>query len=151
MFNLYAEFLMGVIISPNDKESEISKSSVQFEAYISRLLTVYENAERMGCLTEDLACQHVSFYLQLGRVDEARNLAEKLCIKYPDSISLWVLRASIEVKHVAKNSASPAKSDFSSIYGLIKDVLAKASVQKAESLWLMVSVPNTTFYFPNIF
>lgn len=138
MFNLYAKFLMGVI-APQEEENQNSVLSSPTVDYISHLLTVYEKAETMGCITEDLACQHISFYLQLGRLDEARKLAEKLCSgKLSDSVQLWLLRVSIEIRSVTNDSPSPSKADLLSIFELLRKVLTNVSISKAESLWLMV-------------
>lgn len=137
MFNLYAKFLMGVI-APQEEENQNSVLSSPTVDYISHLLTVYEKAETMGCITEDLACQHISFYLQLGRLDEARKLAEKLCSgKLSDSVQLWLLRVSIEIRSITNDSPSPSKADLLSIFELLRKVLTNVSVSKAESLWLM--------------
>ncbi|PON35028.1 U3 small nucleolar RNA-associated protein [Parasponia andersonii] len=137
IFNIYSKFLMAVILLRKG-EKEISGLSGQHATYVSYLLGVYEKAETIGCITEDLAYQHISFYLQLGRLDEARKLADKLCCeKFSDSIQLWLLKASLEVRHITRDSLSPTKYDLLSIFGLVKDVLTKASVSKAGSLWLM--------------
>lgn len=146
MFNLYAKFLMGVIV-PQEEENQNSVLSSPTVDYISHLLTVYEKAETMGCITEDLACQHISFYLQLGRLDEARKLAEKLCSgKLSDSVQLWLLRVSIEIRSVTKDSPSPSKADLLSIFELLRKVLANVSISKAESLWLMVCYHLPTYF-----
>lgn len=105
----------------------------------SRLLVVYEKALTLGHITEDLGCQYVSFYLQLGRLDEARKLAERLCSgKLSNSVKLWVLRVSNEIKCILKDSPSPSKDDMKSIFELTKDVLRDFSVSESESLWLVV-------------
>lgn len=138
MLDQYTKFLTD-IITPNGGETKVSEPSSHIEHYISHLLTVYEKAEAMGCLTEDIACRYISLYLQLGRLEEARKLAEKLCSgTHSDSIQLWLLRVSIEVRCVTKNSASPSKADMLSIFELLRSILTKFSVSKSESLWLMV-------------
>lgn len=138
MFSLYAKFLMGVI-APQGEEDQNSVLSSHAENYISHLLMVYEKAGTTGCITEDLACQHISLHLQLGRVDEARKLAEKLCNgKLSNSVQLWLLRISIETRCMAKDSPSPSKADLLSIFEILMKVLTKVPVSKAESLWLMV-------------
>lgn len=138
MVNFYTKFLMGVIVSTKG-EKEISGLSGPFTTFIPNLFEVFEKAETMGCITEDLACQHISFYLQLGRLDEARKLAEKLCHEiFSYSIRLWLLKASLEIRQITRSSVSSSKADLQSIYRLIKDVLTKAHISKAESLWLMV-------------
>lgn len=138
VFDLYTKFLIGVIV-PRKGEKEISGLSGQFTIFIPNLLKVFEKAETIGCLTENLACQHISFYLHLGRLDEARKLTEKFCHeKFSDSIRLWLLKASLEIRHMTRDSNSPTKADLLSVYGLVKNVLAKASISEAEGLWLMV-------------
>lgn len=143
VFNNYARFMMGVILL-HKGEKEISELSGQYATYISHLLGIYEKAKALGCITEELAYQHVSFYQQLGRLEEARNLADKFCREtFPDSAQLWLLRASLEVRLVTRDSPSPpTKADLLSIFGLMKDVLPKISVSKAESLWIMVCYIN---------
>ncbi|KAG6695306.1 hypothetical protein I3842_09G091200 [Carya illinoinensis] len=142
MFNLYAKFLMG-IIDPQKEKNQHSDHTVD---YSSHLLMVYEKVETMGCITEDLACQHISFYLQLGRLDEARKLAEKYCSgNLSDSVQLWVLRVSIEIRCITKDSPSPSKADLLSIYELLTKILKKVPVSKAESLWLMISCFTTSW------
>ncbi|KAK7345689.1 hypothetical protein VNO77_16299 [Canavalia gladiata] len=78
MFSLYANFLTG-IVAPKERKTNITGSSGHASNYISHLLSIYERAESMGCITEDLACKHVSLHLELRQLDEARKLAAKLC------------------------------------------------------------------------
>lgn len=105
----------------------------------SLLLMVYEKALTLGHITDDLGCQYVSFYLQLGRLDEARKLAERLCSgKLSNSVKLWVLRVSTEIKCILKDSPSPRKDDLKSIFELTKEVLRDFSVSESGSLWLTV-------------
>ncbi|KAK2644522.1 hypothetical protein Ddye_019717 [Dipteronia dyeriana] len=137
MFNRYTKFLMD-IIDPQVGENKDLEPSGHIEHYITHLLTVYEKAESIGCLTEDIACKYISLYLQLGRLNEARKLAEKLCSgKLSDSVQLWLLRASIEVRDVTRNSPSPSKADMLFLFDLLRKILTKASISEAESLWLM--------------
>ncbi|XP_059624280.1 uncharacterized protein LOC132267202 [Cornus florida] len=139
MFNLYTKFLMDFVVPKNGEtqSSVILSTSDHSLDPISHMLTVYGRAENMGCVTEDLACQHISFYLQLGRLDEARELSEKLCNgKLSHSVCLWVLRLSLEMKCIAKKSHSN-KADPQSIFLLLKDVLTKVAISEADSLWLM--------------
>ncbi|KAL5773281.1 hypothetical protein ACOSQ2_013205 [Xanthoceras sorbifolium] len=137
MFNRYAKFLMD-IIGPKVGENEDLEPSSHIVHSISHLLTVYEKAEAIGCLTEDIACRYISLYLQLGRLNEAQKLAEKLCSgKLSDSVKLWLLRVSIEVRCVTRNSPSPSKADMLSVFELLRSILTKASISEAESLWLM--------------
>ncbi|KAK3188409.1 hypothetical protein Dsin_027970 [Dipteronia sinensis] len=137
MFNRYAKFLMD-IIDPQVGENKDLEPSSHIEHYIAHLLTVYEQAESIGCLTEDIACKYISLYLQLGRLNDARKLAEKLCSgKLSDSVQLWLLRASIEVRDVTRNSPYPSKADMLSLFELLRKILTKASISEAESLWLM--------------
>ncbi|KAI9197765.1 hypothetical protein LWI28_004030 [Acer negundo] len=137
MFNRYTKFLMD-IIDPQVGENKDLEPSGHIEHYITHLLTVYEKAESIGCLTEDIACKYISLYLQLGRLNEARKLAEKLCNgKLTDSVQLWLLRVSIEVRDVTRNSPSPSKADMLSLFELLRKILTKASISEAESLWLM--------------
>ncbi|XP_068668441.1 uncharacterized protein [Aristolochia californica] len=138
MFSLYSSFLLDLIL-PASKDSQYScfahilADSVDLT---SKLLSVYEKAEFRGCLTEDLAHQYISFFLQLGRVEEARNLAEKICSgELSGAAKLWVLRVSIEMKWVASRSLS--KDNLKSIFELLKSVLSKLAISEAQTLWLM--------------
>ncbi|KAJ6419928.1 hypothetical protein OIU84_029945 [Salix udensis] len=136
MFNLYIKFLMDAIAP--EGENEPSKVSSPTEDYIPHLLVVYEKADVVGCMTEDLACQYVSFYLQLGRFDEARKLADRLCSgKLSDSEKLWILRASMEMKSFTDDTSAPSKDDLQYVLGLLRSALTKVSLSKAEDLWLM--------------
>lgn len=135
MFRVYANFLM-CLIARKGGEINISGSSIN---YISHLLTIYERAERMECLTEDLACDYVSCYLQLGQLDEARRLAAKLChVKLAESVQLWELRITIEIKCITRSSPSPSDADQSSLFELLRYILTKVPVSKSENLWVMV-------------
>lgn len=141
MFSLYARFWLdffdprqGVLETPDCVN--IAEHGSEFT---SHLLKVYEKAESRGCLTEDLADQYVSFYLKLGRIDEARNLAKKLCDgELSGAAKLWVLRASIEMKQATSESASINKNDLRSLFEIIRVALSKVAVPEAESLWFMV-------------
>ncbi|GAV90223.1 U3_assoc_6 domain-containing protein [Cephalotus follicularis] len=137
IFNTYTKFLMD-IIALQSEETEVAELSSHNENFVSHLLSVFEKAEEMECLTEDIACQFVSFYLQLGRLDDARKLAEKLCSqKLSNSVKLMLLRASIEVRCVTRNTPFPNKGDMISIFELLRSILTKVSISEAESLWLM--------------
>ena len=77
MFELYIKFLTDAIASERG-EVEPSGLSNHTSSYISHILKVYKKAETIGCLTEELACQYISFYTQLGRLEEANKVAQKL-------------------------------------------------------------------------
>ena len=53
MFNMYAKFLM-VVIAPPEQENQNSLLPSDIVNYTSHLLMVYEKAETMGYITEDL-------------------------------------------------------------------------------------------------
>uniref|UniRef100_A0A0E0JUE7 Suppressor of forked domain-containing protein n=1 Tax=Oryza punctata TaxID=4537 RepID=A0A0E0JUE7_ORYPU len=146
MYSLYAKFWMGVLFA--DTEDSISLfHGGEFDAsgFTSCILEVYQNAESSGCLTEDLACQYVSLYLRLGgleeapgRLEEARNLAKKLCNgPLSHAADLWNLRASIEMKSLATStgSSSFSKEDLSSLFDLFNVALPKLPIPEAEELW----------------
>lgn len=138
MFDLYIKFLMDVI-SPRSGETGVLELASYTADYITHLQGVYQRAETIGCMTEDLACKYISFHLQLGRLHDAKQLAEKLCCgKFSDSIELWLLRASIEVRCLSRNFPSSSEADIHSIFKLLKDVLIKVPISEAENLWLMV-------------
>ncbi|XP_071714040.1 uncharacterized protein [Rutidosis leptorrhynchoides] len=134
MFNLCIKFLMDAIGQTGTSQSSIiSDSSDNYIDPVAHVLTVFEDAQRKGCITEDLACQHVSFLLDLRRVDDGRNLAEKLCGELSEAVNLWVLRLSIETRRIG----TPSKAELSFVFDLLQVPLKKISVYKAESLWLM--------------
>lgn len=139
MYSLYAKFWLGVIFS--DREDSISLfQDAEFDAseFTSSMLKVFDDAESCGCLTEELACQYVSLFLRLGRFEEAKNLAEKLCSgPLSQAANLWNLRASIEIKSLgtATGSASFSEENLSSLFDLFNIVLPKLSITKAEGLW----------------
>ncbi|OVA10395.1 RNA-processing protein [Macleaya cordata] len=140
MFSFYTKFWVDVI-APESEDSQVSgltNTSDDVVKFTSRLFMVFEKAESMGCITEDLALQYISFYLQLGRLKEARKLAEKLSNgKLSCAVNIWVLRVSIEMKWVARKSASLSKDDLRSVYELLQTVLSKVAISEAESLWHM--------------
>lgn len=140
MFNLYIKFLLDIIVHKDEAANNsmlVCASGHALDA-VSHLLTVFERAETMGCLTENLACEYVSVFLRLGRLDEARKLAEKLSSgKLSASVELWVLRLSIEMKFITMKSSSPSKADIEFIFELLRNVLVKVSISDAENLWLM--------------
>lgn len=140
MFDLYAKFLMDTINKTgSDKSSEHFSNSGLTVDPISHLLTTYEKAESTGCMSENLACQHVSFLLQLGKLDEAKMLVEKLCAnKFSDSTKIWALWLSIELRSIHDQPQSSKKENLSSIFDLLRKLLKKVATSEAENLWLMV-------------
>lgn len=138
LFNLYIKFLMDIAFL-KEGETQNDGLSGHAEKYVSKLLAVYEKAETMGYLNEELACKYVSFYLQIERLDEARELAERLCCgKLSSSVHLWQLRVSIEVRYATRNQSPPRKEDLHSIFELLRKILMDNPVSEAKSLWLMV-------------
>ncbi|MED6144110.1 hypothetical protein PIB30_012467 [Stylosanthes scabra] len=132
MFTMYADFLMGIVAPKGENKS--SGLSVKYTSY---LLEVYERAESMGCITEDLACKHVSLYLQLRKLDKARKLARKLSSgKLAESVKLWELRITIEIRCISMNSPSPSDADLQSLFELLRKILTKVSASKSENLWV---------------
>ncbi|GMH19450.1 hypothetical protein Nepgr_021291 [Nepenthes gracilis] len=150
MCDLYVKFLMHLIVAKGGETQMILNTSDHATEYVSRLLKVFERAETMGCLTHDLAYEHISLYLQIGSVDEARKLAEKFCCGgFSDAVKLWILRVSIELKYITRKSRSPSEADLLSIFGLLTKVLTKATVSDAKNLWLMAMkfFANSRNYF----
>lgn len=149
MFSLYAKFLMG-IVAPKEGETNISGSSNLSVKYTSHLLEIYERAESMGCITEDLACKHVSLYLQLRQLDKARKLAAKLCSgKLAESVQLWELRITIEIRCITRSSPSPSDAYLQSLFELLRQILTKVPVSKSENLWVKVCchhLPSISYF-----
>ena len=138
MFNQYATFLNGVTTLLN-LENKPSGLSTPTDSYVPLLLRAYEKVNTMGYIDENLACQHISLLLQLGRLEEAQKLVESLCCGvFPNSMILWQLRISIRIRHLTRDSMSPSKAELLSIFELLKDVLTRVSISEAESLWLIV-------------
>ncbi|GFZ06337.1 hypothetical protein Acr_18g0005070 [Actinidia rufa] len=155
MFDLYISFLRDNIAHKNveAKSSGLFSTSDYTVDPISHVLMAYEKAESMGCITEDLACQHISFYLQLGRLEEARKLAEKLCSgKLSDAVDLWVLRLTIEMRCVTNRTGSPSKADLLAVFELLKSILTRTGVWKVERLWLsaLKFFSNQRHYFDKL-
>lgn len=140
MIELYLKFLMEAV---ND-ESRDGEAFIHFNSpvpaaeLVSHIQEVFEKAESLDCLTEDLASQHVSFLLQLGKLDEAKILTEKLCSrKFPVAVNLWTLWLTIEMRCIQSKSLSPSKADLLYVFELLRNILMKVDVSEAESLWIM--------------
>ncbi|KAH7839425.1 hypothetical protein Vadar_003994 [Vaccinium darrowii] len=71
MFTLYMRFLRDVIghRSGETQSSGLFSNSDTTVDPISHALMVYERAESLDCITEDLACQHISLFIELGRLE----------------------------------------------------------------------------------
>ncbi|KAJ0982963.1 hypothetical protein J5N97_011218 [Dioscorea zingiberensis] len=139
MFSLYTKFYLDLILANReDPDSVLSNTAFEAGEFTSRILEVYENAERSGCLTKELAYEYISFYLQIGRIEEARDLAKKLCNgRLSEAADLWTLRISTELKWLTSKTASINDDDLRSISDLFRTALTRLSVSELESLWLM--------------
>lgn len=135
MFSLFVKFWSDV----TNPESTIQKVGIEVNEFSSFLKNAYEKAESAGCLIDELACQYISFYyLQAGRVNEAREEVEKLCDgKLSEAASLWLLRISIELKCLDSKTSSMSKEDLNYIFKILERVLNKLSLSKSEDLWFM--------------
>lgn len=140
MFSLYAKFWLDIMFpSGENTVYALSNAILDVQLFISSIVNVFEKAESSGCLTADLACQYISFYLQIGSLNEAKDLAKKLCNgKLSAAANLWILRSSIEIKWCANKSPLVNKEDMHSVFELLKDVLTRLSISETEHLWLMV-------------
>ncbi|CAN6901082.1 hypothetical protein Bca4012_093599 [Brassica carinata] len=128
MFEMYIKFLMEPIERSNGDDSS--------GEFISHLISVYENADGTGCLTEELGNDYVSLYLKLGRTNDALKLVEKLCSgKFAGSAKLWLARVSIETRSLSSN-ATPSKVDLQSAFDLLSNALKNVPIAESESLWL---------------
>ncbi|KAL3519447.1 hypothetical protein ACH5RR_017596 [Cinchona calisaya] len=140
MLNYYVKFLMDTISCENgdNQTSEDSSKSGYFVDPISHLLMIYDKGQCSGFISENLACQHISFLLQLGKLDDAKKLAEKLCSgMFSNSVEVWALRLSIDMRSSPDQLHSPTKANLSSICDLLINVLTKVANTEAEKLWLM--------------
>ncbi|KAL5972573.1 hypothetical protein ACLOJK_039378 [Asimina triloba] len=139
MFSLYVRFWSDVLAPKTDAQHSVLNSVDHDMDLNSNLLRVYETAESRGCITEDLAYQHISFYLLLEKIEEARELAKQYCDgKFSGAAKLWVLRASIEMKWAIKNSTSLSRDDLRSLFELLRNALSHVATSEAKSLWLMI-------------
>jgi U3 small nucleolar RNA-associated protein 6 len=142
MYSLYAKFWMDVLYCDR-KDCIALFQDAEFDAseFTASVLKVYENAESCGCLTEDLACQYVSFCLKLERLEEAKNLLERLCNgPHSNAANLWCLRASMEINSCATDTGSSFNNEnMSSLFDLFNTVLVKFPIAETEGLWHMVS------------
>lgn len=142
MYSLYAKFWVDVLCRDREDSITLFQDS-EFDAseFTASVLKVYENAESCGCLTEDLACQHVSFCLKLERLEEAKNLAEKLCNgSLANSANLWYLKASMEINSCAAATGNSFNNEnLSALFDLFNNVFLKLPITETEGLWHMVS------------
>ncbi|PKA46701.1 hypothetical protein AXF42_Ash019684 [Apostasia shenzhenica] len=134
MFSLFLKFWSNVT-NPN---STSINTAVDVTEFHSSLQKAFEKAESSGCLTEDLACEYISFYLQAENLERARQEAKRLCGgKLSEAANLWLLRISIEIKCLTNKAAPMNKDDLQFIFQLLKHVLDRLSVSKAQCLWFM--------------
>ncbi|KZV16145.1 hypothetical protein F511_13281 [Dorcoceras hygrometricum] len=141
MFNVYVKFLMDAVSDERGGNRE-TNTFLNMHGHaielVSHLETVFEKAENLCCMTEDLACLRVSFFLQLRKLDEAKRLVERLCSgKFSDAVHLWTLRLSLEMRYSQGMTLSPSKADQSYIFELLSNILKKVSILEAENIWLM--------------
>lgn len=135
MFSLFVNFWIDVAC-PESMVHNVGLEVSEFSLFLKR---AYEKAESTGCLIEDLAYQYILFYLQAGKIDKARKVAEKLSSgKLSEASTVWLLRISIEIKCLANKTSSMSKDDLNYIFQLLERVLNRLSLSKAEGLWFMV-------------
>ncbi|CAN8326226.1 unnamed protein product [Cochlearia groenlandica] len=135
MFEMYIKFLMEVNAQSNNNSDEISPSSNLIGDCVSHIISVYEKAYETDCVTEVLANEYVSLYLNLGKTHEAQKLAEKLCTgKFAGSAKLWLSRASIEIR---STNSTPSDKELQSVFALLSNAFRNVPLSESESLWLM--------------
>ncbi|XP_057840089.2 uncharacterized protein LOC131049986 isoform X2 [Cryptomeria japonica] len=140
MFGYYTKFLQNLI---DLDKSEVLESLALFRSFVSNaeeiamnLINLYERAECLGCLDEDLAEEHICFLLKVGDVDAARQLAAKFCTgAFSKVAKIWNLRMSLEIKSAMMNSTTVCKPDLQSLFELYKHVLLTIPVSEAHHLW----------------
>ncbi|XP_075486834.1 uncharacterized protein LOC142526370 [Primulina tabacum] len=155
MFNVYVKFLMDAASDEGGNREANIFLTMHGHAIelVSHLETVFEKAENLCCMTEDLACLHVSFLLQLRKFDEAKRLVERLCSgKFSNAVHLWTLRLSIEMRHMQAMTLSPNEADQPYIFELLSNVLVKVSILEAENIWVMglKYLANQRHYFDKL-
>lgn len=131
MFSFYAKFWSDILHESGLDEIDVAAS----------LLKVYQQAESAGCLTEQLACNYVKCHVEIEKLDDARELIERLCNEahFSSSGEMWGLRVLVELKWVTCESTFLGKEKLESIFGLVKRAAEKVPVSEAEDLWLLVS------------
>lgn len=140
MVKLYVKFLM----EANGGENKDEEAQVHFESHgnkvelVPHLQTVFEKALSMGLRSEGLACEHISFMLQLEKFDDAKLLIAKLCSEqFSDAVHLWTLCFSMEVKYALNKSPPPNKIDQQHIFETLGAAVTKFNISEAENLWIM--------------
>lgn len=132
MFDIYIKFLTNVISARGEIEN-----SGYYSVYVSHLMRVFGHADAMGCLNEDLACQYIMLYNNIGNFDGAMKLAENFSEgKYSDFRQVWILRVTEQMKHTRESGIS-YKAHLSSIFDLLKRMVKKVAVSDAEAVWVM--------------
>ncbi|KAL2923067.1 U3 small nucleolar RNA-associated protein 6-like protein [Bienertia sinuspersici] len=138
MFDICVKFLTKVVSERGEmNNSGYYSASKHTQDYTSLLLRIFGKADTMGCLNEDLACQYIVLYKNMGNFKDAMRLAEKFCEgKYSDSRKLWVLRVSEQMKH-ASESGSSDRAHLPFIFDIMKRMVKKVAVSDAEDVWVM--------------
>lgn len=73
----------------------------------------------------------------MRQLDKARKLARKLSSgKLAESVQLWELRITIEIRCITMNSTLPSDADLQSLFELLRQILTKVSASKSENLWI---------------
>ncbi|KAJ4703888.1 U3 small nucleolar RNA-associated protein 6-like [Melia azedarach] len=107
-------------------------SSMMFDQYTKFLMDILASSG------EEAKVYIFHFTCNWGDWTKPCKLAVKLCSgKLSESVQLWLLRVSIEVRCATRNASSPSKADILSIFELLRSILTKVSVSEAESLWFM--------------
>ncbi|KAF3325438.1 U3 small nucleolar RNA-associated protein 6 [Carex littledalei] len=131
MFSFYAQFWHDILHESGLDEIEID--------FAPSLFKVYQKAELAECLTEKLACDYIKSHVQIGKLEEAREVAERLCSGTHFSVSgeIWGLRVSVELKWATCELTPIGKEKLESIICLIKCAAEKVPVSETEDLWLL--------------
>ncbi|KAJ4781483.1 U3 small nucleolar RNA-associated protein 6-like protein [Rhynchospora pubera] len=126
MFSLYAKFWTDLLCEPG--LNMLSESGCDEFNFASSLVKVYQQAESVGCLTERLSCDYVKCHVEIGNLEEARELAERLCsgFHFSGSGGLWILRVSVELKWVTCESMLLGRETLESLLCLVKRAAEKA-------------------------
>ncbi|CAI8611489.1 unnamed protein product [Vicia faba] len=148
MFSLYASFLTD-IVAPKDEEIDITGLSGHAENFLPHLLSVYERAESMRIITEDLACKISAI---MGIKDSYRNFrhhTKEILTKVPVSKSenLWLKAlkfyaskrryfdklVEISFRPLARDGGS--ESGFSLSSTIVGFILQKDGIHKARDIY----------------
>ena len=148
MFALFAKFFSDLssqdIDGMHDSLCNLGISMIDFDENIVNMFT---KAKSCGHMNDDLADQFISYYLHVGRLNEAKKTAEDFCGGIlSNGPKLWSLRISLEMKSIVEGSPVLSAPELNRIFNLFKEAISKVSVSESETLLQEVQM-NISFMF----